>query len=176
LACCCQWCRAARRFAEQTTKDQREAHGRADLLRYIGIHTWYLRDRPSSAHPVTTITPPHGDRRHYAPRANPNKDDAYDLYHLHEPDVARQAPPGPLIPATRTLALVLRIQWRYDKAKEIAGQIEALYVDGAAGDIRRTARARQHSRRQTAANEEVGEQQSSSRNRRPVEKPKWSNP
>jgi hypothetical protein len=68
------------------------------------------------------------------------------------------------------------IQWRYDKAKEIAGQIEALYVDGAAGDIRRTARARQHSRGQTAANEEVGEQQSSSRNRRPVEKPKWSNP
>jgi hypothetical protein len=32
------------------------------------------------------------------------------------------------------------IQWRYDKAKEIAGQIEVLYVDGAADDIRRTAR------------------------------------
>ena len=32
------------------------------------------------------------------------------------------------------------IQWRYDKAREIAGQIEALYVDGAADDIRRTAR------------------------------------
>jgi hypothetical protein len=31
------------------------------------------------------------------------------------------------------------IQWRYDKAREIAGQIEALYVDGAAVDIRRTA-------------------------------------
>jgi hypothetical protein len=28
------------------------------------------------------------------------------------------------------------IQWRYDKAREIAGQIEALYVDGAADDIR----------------------------------------
>ena len=32
------------------------------------------------------------------------------------------------------------IQWRYDKAREIAGQIEVLYVDGAADDIRRTAR------------------------------------
>ena len=32
------------------------------------------------------------------------------------------------------------IQWRYDKAREIAGQIEASYVDGAADDIRRTAR------------------------------------
>ena len=32
------------------------------------------------------------------------------------------------------------IQWRYDKAREIAGQIEMLYVDGAADDIRRTAR------------------------------------
>ena len=31
------------------------------------------------------------------------------------------------------------IQWRYDKAREIAGQIELLYVDGAADDIRRTA-------------------------------------
>jgi hypothetical protein len=31
------------------------------------------------------------------------------------------------------------IQWRYDKAREIAGQIESLYVDGAAGDLRRTA-------------------------------------
>jgi hypothetical protein len=31
------------------------------------------------------------------------------------------------------------IQWRYDKAREIAGQIEVLYVDGAADDIRRTA-------------------------------------
>ena len=31
------------------------------------------------------------------------------------------------------------IQWRYDKAREIAGQIEALYVDGAADDICRTA-------------------------------------
>ena len=30
------------------------------------------------------------------------------------------------------------IQWRYDKAREIAGQIEALYVDGAADNIRRT--------------------------------------
>ena len=28
------------------------------------------------------------------------------------------------------------IQWRYDKAREIAGQIEALYGDGAADDIR----------------------------------------
>ena len=27
------------------------------------------------------------------------------------------------------------IQWRYDKAREIAGQIEALYVDGAPDDI-----------------------------------------
>ena len=48
---------------------------------YLGIRYPYLgiyRDRPSSSHPVTTITPPHGDRRHYAPRANPNKDDAYD--------------------------------------------------------------------------------------------------
>ena len=32
------------------------------------------------------------------------------------------------------------IQWRYDKAREIAGQIEVLYVDGAADDIRRSAR------------------------------------
>ena len=32
------------------------------------------------------------------------------------------------------------IQWRYDKAREIAGQIEVLYVDGATDDIRRTAR------------------------------------
>ena len=31
------------------------------------------------------------------------------------------------------------IQWRYDKAREIAGQIEALYVDRAA-KIRRTLR------------------------------------
>jgi hypothetical protein len=31
------------------------------------------------------------------------------------------------------------IQWRYDKAREIAGQIESLYVDGAADDLRRTA-------------------------------------
>ena len=31
------------------------------------------------------------------------------------------------------------IQWRYDKAKEIAGQIESLYVDGAADDICRAA-------------------------------------
>jgi hypothetical protein len=30
------------------------------------------------------------------------------------------------------------IQWRYDKAREIAGQIESLYVDGAADNIRRT--------------------------------------
>jgi hypothetical protein len=30
------------------------------------------------------------------------------------------------------------IQWRYDKAREIARQIEALYVDGAADNIRRT--------------------------------------
>jgi hypothetical protein len=34
------------------------------------------------------------------------------------------------------------IQWRYDKAREIAGQIEALYVDGAGVDIRRTAKGR----------------------------------
>jgi len=40
----------------------------------LGIY----RDRPSSAHPVTTITPPHGECRHYASRANPNKEDAYD--------------------------------------------------------------------------------------------------
>jgi hypothetical protein len=71
---------------------------------YLGIY----RDRPSSAHSVTTITPPHGARRHYAARANPNEDDAYDGCHPHESGVARQAPPGPLIPATRTLALVLR--------------------------------------------------------------------
>jgi hypothetical protein len=32
------------------------------------------------------------------------------------------------------------IQWRYDKAREIAGQIEALYLDRAANDIRRTPR------------------------------------
>ena len=32
------------------------------------------------------------------------------------------------------------IQWRYDKAREIAGQIESLYVDGAADNIRRTGR------------------------------------
>jgi hypothetical protein len=32
------------------------------------------------------------------------------------------------------------IRWRYDKAREMAGQIEALYVDCAADDIRRTAR------------------------------------
>ena len=32
------------------------------------------------------------------------------------------------------------IQWRYDKAREIAGQIEVLYADGAADDIRRSAR------------------------------------
>jgi hypothetical protein len=31
------------------------------------------------------------------------------------------------------------IQWRYDKARETAGQIESLYVDGAADDLRRTA-------------------------------------
>jgi hypothetical protein len=37
---CGQWRRSARRFAEQTIKDQREAHGHADLLRYIGMHTW----------------------------------------------------------------------------------------------------------------------------------------
>ena len=30
------------------------------------------------------------------------------------------------------------IQWRYDKAREIAGQIESLYVDGAGDNIRRT--------------------------------------
>jgi hypothetical protein len=30
------------------------------------------------------------------------------------------------------------IQWRYDEASEIAGQIESLYVDGAADNIRRT--------------------------------------
>ena len=30
------------------------------------------------------------------------------------------------------------IQWRYDKAMEIAGQIESLYVDGATDNIRRT--------------------------------------
>jgi len=61
------------------------------------------------------------------------------------------------------LQLFYVTQWRYDKAKEIAGQIEALYVDRAA-NIRRTLRqasvkVRQHSRRQTVANEEVGEQQ-----------------
>jgi hypothetical protein len=32
------------------------------------------------------------------------------------------------------------IQWRYDKAREIAGHIEALYVDRAANDIRPTPR------------------------------------
>jgi hypothetical protein len=31
------------------------------------------------------------------------------------------------------------IQWRYDKAREIAGQIESLYVDGVAEHICRTA-------------------------------------
>jgi hypothetical protein len=32
------------------------------------------------------------------------------------------------------------IQWRYDKAREIAAQIEALYADRAANDIRRIPR------------------------------------
>ena len=45
------------------------------------------------------------------------------------------------------------IQWRYDKAREIAGQIEVLYVDGAETTFaeppdRRSAKGRQHSRRQ----------------------------
>jgi hypothetical protein len=37
------------------------------------------------------------------------------------------------------LQLFYVVQWRYDKAKEIAGQIEALYADRAA-NIRRTLR------------------------------------
>ena len=73
------------------------------------------------------------------------------------------------------------IQWRYDKAREIAGQIEGYtwmvqQTTFAEPPDRRSAKGRQHSRRQTAANEEVGEQQSSSRNRRPVQKPNLSNP
>jgi hypothetical protein len=60
-------------------KGKRETHGRADLPGYIGIHTLSIcRDRPSSAHTVTTITPSHGDRCHYASTTNPNTDHAYD--------------------------------------------------------------------------------------------------
>ena len=39
----------------------------------------------------------------------------------------------------KLLHLSYVIQWRYDKAREVAGQIESLYVDGAADDICRTA-------------------------------------
>jgi hypothetical protein len=47
------------------------------------------------------------------------------------------------------------IQWRYDKAKEIAGQIESLYsmvqqTTFAEPPDRRSSRDRQHSMRQTA--------------------------
>ena len=73
------------------------------------------------------------------------------------------------------------IQWRYDKAREIAGQIECytwmVQQTTFAEPPELAFRQRQtNSRRQTAANEEVGEQQSSSRNRRPVQKPNLSNP
>ena len=51
------------------------------------------------------------------------------------------------------------IQWRYDKAMEIAGQIEVLYVDGA-DDIRRTARQAFRQRQTTFEATNCGERRS----------------
>ena len=69
---------------------------------------------------MTTITPSHGDRRL-------NKDDAYDWY-LRTRDERRQERSYQQLELSH---LSYVIQWRYDKAREIAGQIESLYVDGA---------------------------------------------
>ena len=63
------------------------------------------------------------------------------------------------------------IQWRYDKARKIAGQSKRYtgmvqQTTFAEPSDRRSTKGRTHLRRQTAANEEVGEQQCASRNRR----------